>query len=239
MSTESPIWAVVPAAGSGRRMGGSIPKQYLRFQDKTVLEHSLDRLFADPRVQGVVLVLAPHDHDWAALDYPAARPVLTAVGGAERCLSVLNGLHRLCEQQGENTLVLVHDAARPLLRSSDLGRLIDAAGSNPDGAILASRVSDTLKQQDGEGRIASTLDRAGLWRALTPQAFPLVRLRGALQRAIEDGVAVTDDASAMEREGFRPLLVAGAPDNLKITGPGDLALAEAIWLHQRDQQDDK
>ena len=239
MSTESPIWAVVPAAGSGRRMGGSIPKQYLRFQGKTVLEHSLDRLFADPRVQGAVLVLAPADRDWAALEYSAVKPIFTALGGPERCQSVLNGLHCLCEHQGEDALVLVHDAARPLLRSTDLGRLIDAAVANPDGAILASRVSDTLKQEDGEGRIASTLDRAGLWRALTPQAFQLVRLRQALQRALEAGVAVTDDAAAMELEGFRPLLVAGGSDNLKITGPGDLALAEAIWLHQRDQQDDK
>jgi len=136
-------------------------------------------------------------------------------------------------------IALVHDAVRPLVTHHDLDAVIDAARRNPAGAILATPVADTLKQQNDNMEIAATHSREGLWRALTPQVFHLQPLLNALKKVIDDGQPVTDDAEAMELLGYTPALVAGSAQNLKITNPEDLALAEKIWLYQRDQQNDE
>jgi 2-C-methyl-D-erythritol 4-phosphate cytidylyltransferase len=239
MSSSLPVWAVIPAAGTGSRMRSDTAKQYLHFQGKTIIEHCLDRLLSHAAIAGAVIVLRPGDDDWDQLEYRHDKPVFTAIGGDERNESVYNGLISLQSRIGNNALALVHDAVRPLVTHRDLGRVIDAARQNSVGAILASPVIDTLKIQNHNMEIAGTQPREGLWRALTPQVFDLQLLLQALKRVIDEGLAITDDAEAIELAGFTPMLVEGSATNLKITTPADLALAEKVWLDQRDQQDDE
>ena len=236
---DIPVWAVIPAAGSGSRMHSSTPKQYLSFQGKTVLEHCLDRLLSLPEIAGCVLVLDDSDEHWDKLDYMPAKPLFTTGGGAERHDSVYSGLTTLQYRCGNEVMALVHDAARPLVSHDELDRVIAAAKQSTAGAILASPVTDTLKKQNERMGIESTLPREGLWRALTPQVFHLSPLLNALKRVIDEGLIVTDDAQALEMNGYAPALVEGSVNNFKITAPGDLRLAEKIWLHQRNQQDDE
>jgi 2-C-methyl-D-erythritol 4-phosphate cytidylyltransferase len=179
------------------------------------------------------------DDDWNQLEYQHDKPVFTAIGGDERNKSVYNGLICLQSQIGNSALAMVHDAVRPLVTHRDLARVIDAARQNSVGAILASPVIDTLKIQNHNMEIAGTQPREGLWRALTPQVFDLQQLLRASKRVIDEDLAVTDDAQAVELAGFTPTLVEGSATNLKITTPADLSLAEKIWLDQRDQQDDE
>ena len=235
MSGEIPVWAVVPAAGSGSRIGQDRPKQYLDFQGKTVLEHCLDRLLEHPAIAGIVLVLAADDRHWKSLDYRTDKPVFLAEGGAERLHSVYSGLTTLQYRCGNDVMALVHDAARPLVSHDDLERVIAAARRHIAGAILAVPISDTLKLENASGEVAHTVPRDGLWRALTPQVFHLQVLLNALKRAIDRGEGVTDDAQAVEQAGYNPALVAGSAENIKINRPGDMQLAEKIWLHQRNQ----
>jgi 2-C-methyl-D-erythritol 4-phosphate cytidylyltransferase len=234
---EVSAWAVIPAAGSGSRMQSEMPKQYLRFQGKTIIEHCLDRLLSHPAIDGAVLVLSENDRYWETLDYQAEKPLFIATGGAERQHSVYNGLALLQYRQGNEAIVLVHDAVRPLVRHADLDRLIDAARAHEAGAILAVPVADTLKIEGEHHVVSGTLPRDRLWRAQTPQAFHLQPLLNALKKLIDENRMVTDEAAAIEEAGFAPLLVEGSADNLKITVPADLALAEQVWLHQRDQHD--
>lgn len=221
------IWAVLPAAGRGQRFGGDTPKQYLRIAGKPLIEHALTALLAHPRVAGAMVALSAGDELWPGWGELLGKPVLRCVGGNERADSVLAALRALPAQVGEDALVLVHDAARPNLRGEDIGRLIAAAEAAPDGAILGAPLRDTLKRA-GRGRIVGTEPRDGLWRAFTPQAFRRGALTAALVEAARAGVAVTDEASAMERSGVQPWLVEGREDNLKVTTPADLALAEYL-----------
>lgn len=224
----SAVWAVIPAAGRGSRVGGDIPKQYLHIAGQTLIAHALDAVLRDARVCGAVVVLAATDPWWPGWSQRHGKPVLTCVGGGERAASVLAGLHALPAGLGPDSLALVHDAARPNLDASDLARLLDAASVGDDGAILAAPVRDTLKRADGSGRIVSTEPRERLWRAMTPQVFRRALLERALGSAIGAGIAVTDEAMAIERIGVRPRLVEGREDNLKVTTPADLALMEFL-----------
>lgn len=221
-------WALLPAAGSGRRFGGEVPKQYLVAAGKPLIEHALEALLSHPCIDGVVVALAVDDVRWPGWTSRHGKPVLTCVGGGERADSVLAALRALPDTVADDDLLLVHDAARPNLRAGDIDNLVDAANACADGAILAAPVRDTLKRADGETRIAATEPRASLWRALTPQAFRRGLLRRALEGAKAAGIAVTDEAMAVERLGLRPLLVEGREDNLKVTTPADLALAEFL-----------
>ena len=226
--TAADIWAVLPAAGRGSRFGGEVPKQYLQAAGQMLIAHALDALLAHPRVAGAIVALAADDTSWPGWTLRAGKPLLRCTGGGERADSVLAALRALPPAVGEDALVLVHDAARPNLHRDDLDRLIAAADSCPDGAILAAPVRDTLKRADTGLRIAATEPREGLWRALTPQAFRRGALTAALQAAHGAGVAVTDEAMAMEHAGARPLLVEGREDNLKVTTPADLALVQYL-----------
>jgi len=239
MGNNAPVWAVIPAAGSGSRMQSDIAKQYLRFQGKTIIEHCLDRLLSHPQIEGAIVVISEDDRFWDGLGYNPDKPVFTTNGGSERQHSVYNGLIALQSRIGSDAFALVHDAVRPLVSHLDLSGVIDAARQHAAGAILASRVTDTLKLQAASMVIANTLSREGLWRALTPQVFQLQVLLEALKKIIDEQLAITDDAQAVELSGYAPKLVAGSADNFKITTPGDLALAEMVWLNQRDQQDNK
>lgn len=233
-NNSSPVWAVIAAAGGGSRMQADIAKQYLVFQGRTVLEHCLDRLLSHPQIDGAVLVLSDDDERWQQLGYRAEKPVFIATGGKHRQDSVYSGLGTLQFRCGNDVIALVHDAARPLVRHQDLSRVIDAARQHPAGAVLAVAVADTLKLANDDGEIIATQPRERLWRALTPQVFHLQPLLNALERVIREQRQVTDEAQAIEYQGLRPRLVAGSADNMKITRPGDLELAEMIWLHQRD-----
>ena len=227
MNENREFYAVVPAAGAGSRMGADMPKQYLTLAGQTVLEHSLDVLLACERIATVVLVLSADDERWPEIRgrYTDDR-VETVNGGAERCHSVLNGLDHLAGTVGVDDWVLVHDAARPCVRQQDIEMLMTRLEDHEVGGLLGVPVADTMKQVDSDSMILKTVERDGLWRALTPQMFRLGPLRDALQQAIASGVMVTDDASAMEMAGYRARMVEGQADNIKITRPADLQLAE-------------
>lgn len=222
------VWAVVPAAGRGRRFGGPKPKQYLEVDGQPVLAHALDALLAHDAVHGAVVAIATVDADWPGWTQRCGKPVRTCIGGAERADSVRAGLHALDGLAPADAWVLVHDAARPNLALDDLDRLLGAAFASGDGAILAAPVRDTLKRADADGGIAGTQPRDGLWRALTPQLFRRGALAAALDAASAAGVIVTDEAMAMELAGARVHLVEGREDNLKVTTPADLALVEFL-----------
>lgn len=217
---SGPLYAVVPAAGIGERMGAGFPKQYLSLAGKTLAEHTLNRLLSFAPIDRVLVAVSAQDPWWPTLGVSSHPRIATVSGGAARAESVRNGVARALELGGENAWVLVHDMARPLVRLSDIQNLLDQ--TDGQGAILALPVVDTIKQADDGNHIAATLDRDCIWRALTPQLFPARALHDALQG---DLAGITDEASAMERAGCCPALVAGHSDNIKITVPEDLALA--------------
>jgi len=234
-NNSDPVWAIVPATGVGTRMQSALPKQYLSFQGKSIIAHCLDRLLSYPAIEGAVVVLQDEDPHWEKLGYTSNKPVLAASGGVERYHSVYNGLLVLQDRCGSDVLALVHDAIRPLVTHIDLDNVIKAARAHEAGAILAAPISDTLKLQGDTLGIIKTVSRDRLWRAFTPQVFPLPMLLRALNVAIDGNLEITDDASAIELLGYLPRLVTGDLTNIKITNPSDLSLAEQIWLNQRDQ----
>jgi 2-C-methyl-D-erythritol 4-phosphate cytidylyltransferase / 2-C-methyl-D-erythritol 2,4-cyclodiphosphate synthase len=231
------LWAIVPAAGRGERFAlakDAIPKQYTQLLGSSVLEWSLRALLAEPRIHAIVVVLAAGDSHWPQVAARLNSPKLfTTIGGAQRQDSVMNGLEFLASRAAADDWILVHDAARPCLSGSDIGALADAlqnksGDSAPEisGAVLAAPIVDTVKRELPGG--VETVDRAGLWRALTPQVFAFAPLRRALQDAARAGIAVTDEAQAMERIGIRASLVSGSPFNIKVTRPEDLKVAAGI-----------
>jgi 2-C-methyl-D-erythritol 4-phosphate cytidylyltransferase len=204
------------------------PKQYLELAGASVLEHALRPLLADSRISGIVVVLAPGDEFWPTLPIATTRRVQTAVGGKLRQESVLNGLLTLDRQADKLDWILVHDGARPCLDARGLDSLLTTLQDDQVGGLLAVPLSDTLKRADASLRSEATLDRNGLWCAQTPQMFRYQLLRGALSRALDQRVSVTDEAQAVEALGHRPRLVEGSPHNIKITHRQDLVLAEAL-----------
>ncbi len=225
-------WVVVPAAGSGARFGGGVPKQYLALAGKPLIAQALIRLLAHPAIEGAMIALAADDTHWATLALRFDKPVLSCVGGADRADSVLAALRALPDAVEADALVLVHDAARPCIRHTDLDRLLEAAQSDAVGALLALPLRDTLKRADTQARVLATVPREQLWRAQTPQAFRRGVLMRALEQARADAIAITDEAMALERIGLQPLLIEGSEDNIKVTVAADLALAERILAMQ-------
>lgn len=221
-------WAVVPAAGRGERFGGRVPKQYATLLGRPLVSWSVAALLADRAIARIVVALARSDRRWRTVAESRDPRVATCAGGARREHSVANALASLAGIAHERDWVLVHDAARPCLRQEDLRSLVAATRRDPVGGLLAVPVSDTLKQHGADGRSERTVARDGLWRALTPQVFRYGLLVRALRLCIERGRVVTDEASAVEALGLRPLLVRGHADNIKVTEPEDRPLAEAI-----------
>lgn len=216
--------ALVPAAGSGARMGGETPKQYLPLAGKPMLHHALAMLCGAPEIETVFVVLAPDDDQFRGYDWSALGEKLQPLycGGATRAETVLNGL--MASELEPDAWVLVHDAARPCLSRNQLGRLIAELQADEVGGILAVPVADTLKRANAEQRIARTEDRDGLWQAQTPQMFRA----GLLLEALEAAPRVTDEASAIEALGLHPKLVASESTNFKVTYPQDMRLAELL-----------
>jgi 2-C-methyl-D-erythritol 4-phosphate cytidylyltransferase len=229
-------WLVVPAAGGGRRFGGDVPKQYSPLAGRSLIEWSLAPFLDDARCRGMVVALAADDRWFEKLPLSRHPRLATVAGGTERSDSVRLALQALtvADAAGDTAIaadwVLVHDAARPCVSAAEIDALLDIS---PDdiGAVLAVPVADTLKRADGQGHVSQTEDRAALWRALTPQMFRLGLLRAALAAASEAGRVPTDESQAVEWLGHRPRLVHGSARNIKVTEPGDLALAEFLLSH--------
>jgi 2-C-methyl-D-erythritol 4-phosphate cytidylyltransferase len=236
LGAQSPrYWAVIPAAGGGTRMGISKPKQYLPLRGRALIEWSLAPFLDSGWIDGVVLVLARSDAEFAKLPLARHPKIVIAHGGSARAESVMSGLEAVADRTREfdEVFVLVHDAARPCVEWADLERLRDDA-SDKNGGLLAMPVTDTLKKSRKD-KVAATVDRAFFWRAQTPQLFRLDVLSRALRDCEEHNLDVTDEASAMERAGYKPRLVRGRESNLKVTYPEDLALAE-FWLARQAAQ---
>ena len=219
-------FGLVPAAGSGSRFGADVLKQYSPLAGKPMLAHAIERLLAVPEVEVAFVVLAPSDTEFRKRDWSAfgSRVAPLYCGGASRRDSVLNGIIAAASLVDPNDWMLVHDAVRPCLGTPELRRLIDEAGGDEVGGILAVPVADTLKRANGERRIVATEPRDGLWLAQTPQMFR----HGMLLRALRDSVHATDEAAAVEALGHKPRLVEGSSKNLKVTFPADLEIAERI-----------
>ncbi len=222
---NSRLWALIVAAGRGERTGGDQPKQYHQLAGRMVLDWSLQALLQTPNLQGLMLVVAAGDTAWRQCQWASDPRLKTATGGAERCESVVAGLQALKRDCGAENgdWVLVHDAARPAITPSDIKKLIEAVNGNPNGGLLAAPVRDTLKRAGSDGNVAETVNRNGLWQAMTPQLFPLAHLLTAL--CSDQATPPTDEAQAMERAGWQPQLVPGSPQNIKYTYQEDLA-----WL---------
>ena len=223
--------AVVPAAGVGSRMAADRPKQYLELLGRTVLEQTIKRLISHPNINKIVLVISPEDAYLKTLAIAHEPWLQVAWGGEERSDSVLNGL-QVCEEDW----VLVHDAARPCVRHEDISKLL-ALKVSAVGGILAKQATDTIKMAKNsnlatENLVENSIPRERIWQALTPQFFPRLVLIDAIKWCVNQGVTITDEASAIEQTGGKVRLIAGAYDNIKITHPGDLALAQ-LFLEQQ------
>lgn len=232
--SEPTIHAIVPAAGIGKRAGGSKPKQYQKIHDRTVLDWTLTRLLDIPQILHITVAISVDDPYWKESSLVSHERIHAVTGGSERCYSVLNALAAINSETEENHWVLVHDAARPCVRQSDIQNLISSVTQANQGGILAMRVRDTMKMSDDSNHILRTVDRQNLWHALTPQLFRYADLKQAIEHALSDGFEVTDEASAIEHAGQSPLLVEGSSDNIKITHPEDIKLAE-FYLSQQVQ----
>jgi 2-C-methyl-D-erythritol 4-phosphate cytidylyltransferase len=220
--------ALVPCAGVGLRAGQGGPKQYTAVAGQSVVAHTLAALADCAELHATLVVLAPDDTQFErhAPAFQGSRAWVTRRGGETRAASVLGGLQALRERGAhDDDWVLVHDAARCLLRAAWVSRLVQACRDDAVGGLLALPLADTLKHADAEGRVATTLPREGKWLAQTPQMFRLGLLQRALQSA---GPGVTDEASAVEALGLRPRLVAGEAENFKLTWPADFALAARL-----------
>jgi 2-C-methyl-D-erythritol 4-phosphate cytidylyltransferase len=206
------------------------PKQYLELAGKTVIEQTLLRLLQANVFTAIAVAISTEDPYWPELPIAKHQDILTAPGGKERADSVLSALRTLRSKASDSDWVLVHDAARPCIAGTDIRLLVDQLKTDEVGGILALSSHDTLKNVQGHS-ITGTLDRTHIWRALTPQMFRYGMLKAALEAA-EGNAAVTDEASALELQGWRPKIVEGRPDNIKITRPEDLALAQ-FYLEQQ------
>jgi 2-C-methyl-D-erythritol 4-phosphate cytidylyltransferase len=220
------FFGLIPAAGSGARMGEARPKQYLELAGLPMIAHAVRALLAAPQIETVFVVLTPGDPYFRDIEWgkDADRIAPLYCGGATRRDSVLNGLVAASSLLEPDDWVLVHDAARPCLGLAELSRLIDAVSADAAGGLLAVPVADTLKRADASGRVTATESRDGLWQAQTPQMF----CHGVLLQALRKAGQVTDEASAVEELGIKPLLVEGSRNNLKVTYPADIAMAASM-----------
>ncbi|WP_353173161.1 2-C-methyl-D-erythritol 4-phosphate cytidylyltransferase [Acinetobacter rudis] len=229
---QTKLWAVIPAAGSGRRFSATDLKQYQIIQNKTVLEHSIERLSVLP-LAGYVLAIAADDDVAQNLALVQKEKAHFCQGGAERVYSVLNALNYLSKIASDEDWVLVHDAARPCVSPSCLETLYQQAIEHQQSAILAIPVRDTLKRVVQAPQITETVSREQLWQAQTPQIAQLGLLKSALEQAIADQVLITDEASALEHIQAPVQVITGRADNIKITYPSDLDLARLILQAQQ------
>jgi 2-C-methyl-D-erythritol 4-phosphate cytidylyltransferase len=222
------VHVLIPAAGIGTRYGGATLKQYLPLAGKAVLAHTISAFHFHPLISSITVILAETDQWFDSAVGVLAKTVNTVTGGETRGHSVRNGLRYLAENYSETDWALVHDAARPCLSASRLEKFLEHGLASDNGAILAVPVNDTLKRAGDSNEIIATIDRKRLWAAQTPQLFHVGELAAAIDAAHAAGCELTDEASAMEFTGVKPLLVMGSNANIKITYSSDLAIAEAL-----------
>jgi len=220
------MYAIIVAAGSGQRFASDVPKQFLEIAGKLVIQHSIDAFDKIKEVEGIVLVM-PKDQDlWQDIELHANKPLMYTTGGSNRAQSVLHGLQILEPLLEDITWILVHDAARVCIQSSDIEKLIHHCNSQNQGGLLVKPINDTIKYSTDGKHSKETIDRNKLYAALTPQMFPFKQLVDVLEQA--DTKKVTDEASAFEQCGILPLMVKGRSDNIKLTHVEDLLMAEYI-----------
>ena len=222
MSSTVKYWVVIPAAGVGKRMGVDRPKQYIQVNDKTIIEHTIECFLYREEIEKVVVAISKTDEYWPELAISKHEKVITAPGGAERYQSVFNGLYELKDKAEQDDWVLVHDAARPCLSQSAIDRLMIELRQHEVGGLLAMPCRDTMKRANEAGEIIDTVERESLWHAQTPQMFKYAKLYSAINDVLEKDNVVTDEAMAIELSGFRPLLVKGEQENIKVTHKDDL-----------------
>jgi len=220
------LWAVVPAAGQGRRVGGAVPKQYLEIAGIPILAHSLNRLAAVQQVDAIFVGISETDRHWQRLPLPHGMQVTSYTGGQSRGETVWLGLQALQEYASADDWVLVHDAARPCVQVEDIDALISAVVPSFEGGLLAVPITDTLKIANQDSTAKQTIDRRMLWGAQTPQLFRFSVLCTALQAVAHDLESISDESAAVEKLGLNPLIVQSAEGNIKITNSKDLQLAE-------------
>jgi 2-C-methyl-D-erythritol 4-phosphate cytidylyltransferase len=226
------IWAILPAAGAGKRFSAQKPKQFFELNGQLVAEHSLRRLSAIPQIETIII---PCDIDctlWSQVPSISQLHVKQVKGGEQRAHSVLNGLLSIDQVASDDDWVLVHDIARPCITSEDINKLIDAVENHPAGGILTASVNETLKKVSSDQQIEATVDRAQYRMAQTPQIFKFSLLKAAIENCLKAGVMPTDEAFAIEHSGLPVLAVEGRQDNIKITRQEDLAVASAILNSQ-------
>lgn len=229
---ERKVWCIVPAAGVGSRLGASVPKQYLQIGGIPILEMTLHKLLESRVFQKIVVALSPQDNFFKSLSLAHHPDIIAVTGGKERSDSVYAGLSHLRLLASDDDWVMVHDAARPLVQSAQIHELLEVCNKSQVGGILAVPVADTLKRANESGQIDATVSRAHMWQAQTPQCFPFAQLKHALSHCVQEGIEITDEASAVEAVGEKCQLVVGRADNIKITRPDDLPFAEFI-AHQQ------
>jgi 2-C-methyl-D-erythritol 4-phosphate cytidylyltransferase len=228
------IWAIVPAAGVGSRFSGSTQKQYTKINGKTILEHSVHSLLQTNLIQKVYIAIASDDTAAAQLPSLTDKRIEFIIGGKSRAHSVLNALIHLQRFCSPDDWVIIHDAARPCLTLFDLDRLLQALVDTESAVILATPATDTLKHVSNN-RVETTVDRRLIWQALTPQAFRISLIFSALQTALQQGLNITDESSALEMSGLKPLVLNGLRSNIKVTYPEDLALANFYLTEEKTQ----
>lgn len=227
------IAAVVPAAGVGKRMLSDCPKQYMMINDSAVLEHTVNRLLSCRYITQVVIAISPEDEYFAELQVANHPKVSTVEGGKERVDSVLAGLDFLNKTSEIFDWVLVHDAARPCITVDDIEQLITTCLSKGYGGLLGYPVRDTMKRTNNANLVTQTVERKQLWHALTPQMYRLMELKEAIKVGQKNDVKITDESSAIEAAGLPSAMVEGKSDNIKITRPDDLLLAQFILNNQQ------
>ena len=223
---------IVPAAGVGKRMLASCPKQYLKINNKSILTHTTNRLLNHPKITQVIIVLSDKDEYFEQTELANNTSIIRVSGGKERVDSVLNGLRAIDLEK--YPWVLVHDAARPCVTHGDIDKLIEQCIDHNCGGLLAAQVVDTVKQNSKvhPGTVHRTVERSNLWHAFTPQMYKTAELKQAIEKALEKNLEITDESSAIELAGLPSLLVLGRRDNIKITRPEDIALA-TFYLNQQ------
>lgn len=224
------VFALVPAAGHGTRIGDPVPKQYLPVAGQPMMYHSIRALAAVSRIERIFVILSPMDRHWANHDWSrvAARLETIPGGGAHRPETVLNALRALDGRVAKDDWILVHDAARPCIETELVEQFLDEMGDDPIGGLLAMPVADTLKRAEDGQRVVETVSRTHLWRAQTPQMFRYDLLRRGLERKPD----ATDESQAVEALGHAPRLVEGENSNVKVTFAEDLEIAEMILLRR-------
>ena len=225
-------WAIIPAAGIGRRMRSKVPKQYLNLNGRPIIETSLARIGSLSYVNQLVVMLNPEDSIWPTLGLEKNPRIVCQFGGENRYQTVLYGLRYLRSMAADDDWVLVHDAARPCVRRKDVDNLLQQIADHPVGGLLGAPVDNTMKLVDDNQEVISTVDRVNVWSALTPQVFRFRLLLEALEAVDKSQKTVTDEATAVELLGYRPKMVLGNRDNIKITHPNDLSLAAQILSAQ-------